>query len=206
MSSRTVLIGYNVRGRRVVAALRESGCTTGFTVVDSDPRRAEQAVLEGVHAVVGPCWRLRTLWLAGAHTADHIVVAVQDDDMAQRIISAVRSINDGATIITIAGGSEPQPVVKYLGADHIVNVSQADEWAPDAERPHDRGHAFADLEWTVAERAVTHDEIGCSPLDCRHQVLAVVRRGQRLWAEDPAVAVLRGEDRLLVVTPGPPRT
>lgn len=64
MSSRTVLVGYNVRGRRVVAALRESGRTTGFTVVDSDP---EQAVMAGVHAVVGPCWRLRTLWLGRAH-------------------------------------------------------------------------------------------------------------------------------------------
>lgn len=205
MSSRTVLIGYSVRGRRVVAALRESGRTTGFTVVDSDPRRAEQAVLEGLHAVVGPCWRLRTLWLAGAHVADHIVVAVPNDDLAQRIISAVRSINDGATIITVTPSSEPHQTAKYLGADHVVNVSQVDEWAPDAEHPHDGGHAFADLEWTVAERSVTHDEIGCSPLDCRHQVLAVVRRGQRLWAEDPAVAVLHGEDRLLVVSPGPPR-
>ncbi|NGY66496.1 hypothetical protein G7043_47220 [Lentzea sp. NEAU-D13] len=62
-------------------------------------------------------------------------------------------------------------------------------------------HEFAH-EWTVAERAVTHDEIGCSPLDCRHQVLAVVRHGQRLWTEDSTVAVLRGENRLLVVSPG----
>ncbi|MFC3897069.1 NAD(P)-binding protein [Lentzea rhizosphaerae] len=204
MSSRTVLIGYNVRGRRVLAALRESGCTTGFTVVESDPQRAEQAVMAGVHAVVGPCWRLRTLWLAGAHTADHVVVAVPDDDMAQRIISAVRSINEDATITVVHSSRRPQ-VVEHLGADHVANVSQAYEWAPDAECPHDSGHAFADLEWTVAERAVTHDEIGCSPLHCRHQVLAVVRHGQRLWAEDPAVAVLCGEDRLLVVCPGPPQ-
>ena len=205
MSSRTVLIGYNVRGRRVVAALRESGRTTDLTVVDSDLQRAEQAVEVGVHAVVGPCWRLRTLWLAGAHVADHVVVAVQDDDMAQRIISAVRSINEDATIITVAPGSEPHQMAEHLGADHFVNVSRVDEWAPDAERPHDGGNALAGLEWTVGERAVTHDEIGCSPLDCRHEVLAVVRSGQRLWAEDPVVAVLRGEDRLLVVSRGLPR-
>jgi hypothetical protein len=204
MSSGTVLIGYGVRGRRVVAALRESGRTTGFTVIDSDPQRAEQAVMEGVHAVVGPCWRLRTLWLAGAHTADHIVVAVRDDDMTQRIVSAVRSINEDATIITVARSSEPHEMVRYLGADHVVNVSQFDEWTPDAERPHGGGHASADLEWTVAERAVTHNEIGCSPYDCRHQVLAVVRGGQRLWTEDPAAAVLRGDDRLLVVSPETP--
>lgn len=122
--------------------------------------------------------------------------------MAQRIICAVRSINDGCHDLTVAPSSEPHQMVGYLGADRVVDVSQVDEWALDAERPHDGGHAFADLEWTVAERAVTHDEIGCSPLDCRRQVLAVVRHGQRLWAEDPTVAMLRGEDRLLVVSPG----
>lgn len=56
------------------------------------------------------------------------------------------------------------------------------------------------LAWVVAERAVRRDEIGCSPLTCGHQVLAVVRGGRRIWAEDPAVAALGGDDRLLVLS------
>ncbi|WP_170176069.1 NAD(P)-binding protein [Lentzea flaviverrucosa] len=200
MSSRTVLIGYSVRGRAVVAALRENGYANGFMVVDSDPVRAEQAVLEGVPAVVGPCWRLRTLWLAGAHTADHVVVAVPDDDMAVQVTSAVRSLNETATIITVVRSTEVHELIEHAGADHVVDVRQVYEWVPGAARPQDRGVESADLEWTVTERAVALDEIGRSPLGCGHQVLAVMRHGQRIWAEDPAVAALRDDDRLLVVS------
>ena len=37
MNSHTVLVGYSARGLLVVAVLCESGHTTGFTVVESDP-------------------------------------------------------------------------------------------------------------------------------------------------------------------------
>lgn len=205
VSSRTVLIGYSVRGRAVVAALRENGHANGFMVVDSDPVRAEQAVLEGVPAVVGPCWRLRTLWLAGAHDADHVVVAVPDDETAVRITSAVRSLNETATIITVVRSSEVRELIEDAGADHVVDVRQVYEWVPGAARPQDRGGESADLEWTVTERAVTLDEIGRPPLSCGHQVLAVLRHGQRIWAEDPAAA-LRDDDRLLVVSSRPVTT
>ncbi|WP_330275922.1 NAD-binding protein [Lentzea sp. NBC_00516] len=200
MSSRTVLIGYSVRGRAVVAALRANGHANGFTVADSDPVRAEQAVLEGVPAVVGPCWRLRTLWLAGAHTADHVVVAVPDDETAVRITSAVRSLNETATIITVVRSSEVRELVEHAGADHVVDIRQVYEWAPGAVPPQDGGGESPDLEWTLTERAVTQDEVGRSPLVCGHQVLAVMRHGQRIWVEDSKVGVLRDDDRLLVVS------
>jgi hypothetical protein len=200
VSSRTVLIGYSVRGRVVVAALRENGHANGFMVVDSDPVRAEQAVLEGVPAVVGPCWRLRTLWLAGAHTADNVVVAVPDDETAVRTTSAVRSLNETATIITVVRSSEVRELIEHAGADHVVDVRHVYEWVPGAARPQDGGGGSPDLEWTLTERAVTLDEVGRSPLGCGHEVLAVMRHGQRIWTEDPAVAVLRDDDRLLVVS------
>lgn len=200
VSSRTVLIGYSVRGRAVVAALRANGHANGFTVADSDPVRAEQAVLEGVQAVVGPCWRLRTLWLAGAHTADHVVVAVPDDETAVRITSAVRSLNETATIITVVRSSEVRELIEHAGADHVVDIRQVYEWAPGAVPPQDGGGESPDLEWTLTERAVTQDEVGRSPLACGHQVLAVMRHGQRIWVEDSTVAVLRDDDRLLVVS------
>ncbi|MFJ8962583.1 NAD(P)-binding protein [Lentzea sp. NPDC102401] len=203
MSSRTVLVGYNVRGRVVVAALRESGHAKGFTVVDSDPVRAEQAVLEGVPAVVGPCWRLRTLWLAGVDTAGHVVVAVPDDEMVVRITSAVRSLNATATIITVVRSAEARGLVEHAGADHVVDIRQVNEWIPGAAPPQDVGGEKPELEWTVTERAVTRDEVDRPPLACGHQVLAVLRHGQRIWVDDPAVAVLRGDDRLLVVSSRP---
>ncbi|MEV6236644.1 NAD(P)-binding protein [Lentzea sp. NPDC051838] len=203
MSSHTVLIGYGVRGRVVVTALHEGGKSTGFTVVDSDPVRAEQAVLDGLHAVVGPGWRLRTLWLAGVHDADHVVVAVADDAMAVRITSAVRCLNQTATVVTVIHSEELRQLIEYIGADHVVDVGQVTEWAPGAQAQR-TGRAFSDQEWTVAEREVAQDEVGSSPLACGHQVLAVLREGERFWAEDPAVVLLREGDRLLVLRRGAP--
>ncbi|MCG8922535.1 NAD(P)-binding protein [Lentzea sp. CC55] len=200
-----MLIGYSVRGRVVVAALRENGLATGFTVVDPDPVRAEQAVLEGVPAIVGPCWRLRTLWLAGVHTADHVVVAVPDDEMAVRTTSAVRSLNATAMIITIVRSAEIHRLVEHAGADHVVNIRRVDEWAPGAEPPQDDGGGFAGFEPTLTERAVTQDEVDRPPLGCGDQVVAVRRDGRRLWVDDPAVAALRDGDRVIVVSAGPVR-
>jgi hypothetical protein len=201
MRSRTVLIGYSVRGRLILSALLADGRASDVTVIDSDARRAEQAALEGLHAVVGTCWRLRTLWMAGVHAADHVVVAVPEDDQAERITAAVRSVNDNATIILVVRDSEPHGAIDHLGADHVLNARQAWLWKPDAPKPERGGGAFAEAGWTVVERAVTNGEVGRSPLDCDHQVLAVLRDGRRLWIEDPAAAVLRDGDRVLVVSP-----
>ena len=205
MSSHTVLIGYGVRGRVIVTALHEGGKSTGFTVVDSDPVRAEQAVLDGLHAVVGPGWRLRTLWLAGVHDADHVVVAVADDAMAVRITSAVRCLNQTATVVTVIHSADSRRLIEYIGADHVVDVRQVPEWTPGVQGQRGGGRAFSDLEWTVAEREVAQDEVGSSPHACGHQALAVLRDGERRWVEDPAVAVLREGDRLLVLRRGTPR-
>ncbi|WP_330277054.1 NAD-binding protein [Lentzea sp. NBC_00516] len=136
----------------------------------------------------------------GAHTADHVVVAVLDVHESQRITAVARSVNDDATIIAVVHGSETHETVDYPGVDHVVNGCQVAEWVPDLPEPQSNGSAFADDEWSVAERAVTNDEVGRSPLDCAQQVLAVLRHGRRRRVEDPAVAVLRDDDRLLVVS------
>lgn len=200
VSSRTVLIGYSVRGRAVVAALRANGHANGFTVADSDPVRAEQAVLEGVAGGGRTLLASTHLVVGRLHTADHVVVAVPDDETAVRITSAVRSLNETATIITVVRSSEVRELVEHAGADHVVDIRQVYEWAPGAVPPQDGGGESPDLEWTLTERAVTQDEVGRSPLVCGHQVLAVMRHGQRIWVEDSKVGVLRDDDRLLVVS------
>lgn len=62
------------------------------------------------------------------------------------------------------------------------------------------------IEFLGADHVLTADqtdEIDCAPRTCGHQVPAVVRDGRRVWAEDPAVAALRGDDRLLVLSSAP---
>ncbi|RAS67330.1 Trk K+ transport system NAD-binding subunit [Lentzea atacamensis] len=200
MGSRTVLIGYSARGRAVVSALRGEGHAAQLSVVDADPERVAQAAVDGVHVVTGHGWRLSVLWSAGVHTADHVVVAVADDAMAIRITAIVRSMNETATVIGVVRDTELHGLVEFLGADHVLGPVEAVEWAFGLSDVPCEGSGLQDLEWTVAERAVMREEIGCSPLSCGHQVLAVVRDGRRVWVDDPSVAELRGGDRLLVLS------
>ena len=200
MGSRAVLVGYSARGRAVVSALRCEGHATELTIIDADPERVEQAEVDGVSAVVGSGWRLSVLWSAGVHNADQVVVAVRDDAMAMRITSIVRSLNETATVISVVRDPELHELVSYLGADLVLGAVEAAEWAFGSSEVPAEGSGLPDLEWTVAERAVAREEIGCSPLECGNQVLAVVRDGTRIWAEDPSVATLRDDDRLLVLS------
>ncbi|MEU3648832.1 NAD(P)-binding protein [Lentzea sp. NPDC034063] len=200
MSSRAVLVGYCARGRAVVSALRCEGFVTDLTVVDADPERVEQAEVDGVHGVVGLGWRLNVLWAAGVHTADYVVIAVRDDVMAMRITSVVRSLNETVRLICVVRDPELYELVSCIGADNVLGPVEAAEWGfgTSGHLPEDGG--LPELEWVVAERPVARQEIGCSPFECGNQVLAVVRDGRRIWAEDPSVATLRDDDRLLVLS------
>lgn len=198
MRSHAVLIGYGARGRVVLSALFAGGHATDFTVIDSDPERVAQAGMDGVHAVAGEGWRLDVLWSAGVHTSDHIVVAVTDDALAVRITSVVRSMNEAATITTLVRSAQLHELIEFLGADHVLVADRVGEWALKIESlPYEE---LPDLEWAVTERPVMPDEVGSSPLECGNEVLAVVRDGQRIWAEDPTVGELRGDDRLVVLS------
>ncbi|MFD5825296.1 NAD(P)-binding protein [Lentzea sp. NPDC060358] len=201
MRSHAVLVGYSTRGRVVLSTLFAAGHATDFTVVDSDPGRVAQAEVDGVRAVVGEGWRLDVLWAAGAHTSDHVVVAVTDDALALRITSVVRSVNEDATITTVVRSEELRELIEFLGADHVLAAEGVGEWSRAMARvPHER---HPQPEWTVLRRPVARDEIGSSPLACGSEVLAVFREGRRIWVEDPAVGELRHDDVLVVLSSAP---
>ncbi len=201
MRSHAVLIGYSARGRIVLSTLFAGGHATDFTAVDSDPERVVQAGVDGVRAVAGEGWRLDVLWSAGVQTSDHIVVAVTDDASALRITSVVRSLNEDATITTLVHSTHLQELVEFLGADHVLAADRVGDWA--LEMDSLVCGQLPELEWSVLERPVMQDEVGSSPLECGNDVLAVVRAGQRIWAEDPEVEELRGDDKLVVLSSGP---
>ena len=201
MRSHAVLIGYSARGRVVLSALIAGGHATDFTIVDRDPERVAQAELDGVPAVAGEGWRLGVLWSAGVHAADHVVVAVTDDALALRITSVVRSLNETATVTTVVRSTQLHELIEFLGADNVLAADQVAEWTLEAESL--LAEQLPELEWVVTERPVVSDEVGSSPLECGSQVLAVVRDGQRIWVEDPAVGELRGDDRLVVLSSTP---
>lgn len=124
-----------------------------------------------------------------------------DDALALRITSVVRSLNETTTITTLVRSTQLNELIKFLGADHVLVADRVGGWALEAEELVPDG--LPGFEWVVLERRVLRDEVGSSPLECGNEVLAVLRDGQRIWVEDPAVEELRGDDRLVVLTSAP---
>ncbi|RAS67331.1 Trk K+ transport system NAD-binding subunit [Lentzea atacamensis] len=199
MTSHIVVVGYGDGGRVVLRALQFDPRPSTTTVVDVNPARADLAKMDGADVVVGPGWRLETLWEAGAHEAEHVVVAVSDDAATLRVTSVVRSLNEEATVTAIVRSPEISELMQYLGADHVLTEDELVEWfmaLPDDSVTSATADGPA---LVVVERAVQRDEVGRRLSECGPQVLAIIREGRRVWPEDPAADRLRPGDLLVVL-------
>ncbi|MEV6236673.1 NAD(P)-binding protein [Lentzea sp. NPDC051838] len=203
MASHIVLIGYGDSGRVLLRALQFDPRRARPTVIDVDPERVEQARADGADAVLGFGWRLTTLEAAGVPEAAHVVVAVSDDALALRITSVVRSLNEGITVTTVVRSRNLVDLIQYLGADHVLTEDEFVEWYLEL-RPESDGSPSDVDDLVVLERAVGLDEIGRLPSECGPEVLAVIRDGRRVWAEDPSADRLRSGDLLVVLDSVPP--
>ena len=203
MASHIVLIGYGESGRVLLRALQFDPRRTRPTVIDVDPAKVEQARKDGADAVLGFGWRLATLEAAGVPDAAHVVVAVSDDALALRITSVVRSLNEGITVTTVVRSRNLVDLIQYLGADHVLTEDEFVAWY--MELPPESVDPLPDVDdLVVLERAVGRDEIGRLPSECGPEVLAVIRDGRRVWAEDPSADRLRSGDLLVVLDSVPP--
>ena len=203
MASHIVLIGYGESGRVLLRALQFDPRRTRPTVIDVDPVRVEQARADGADAVLRFGWRLATLEAAGVPEAAHVVVAVSDDALALRITSVVRSLNEGITVTTVVRSRNLVDLIQYLGADHVLTEDEFVAWY--MELPPESVDPLPDVDdLVVLERAVGCDEIGRLPSECGPEVLAVIRDGRRVWAEDPSADRLRSGDLLVVLDSVPP--
>ncbi|MFI9415200.1 NAD-binding protein [Nocardia gamkensis] len=205
MSAHTIVIGYGSAGRSAAHAVFGGTIGSNLVVVDTDTARTTEASRDGADAVVGDGRDLTVLLDAGVAAAARVAVAVSDDRDAVRITSAVRGLNNDATICTLLRSTGWKSIAKYLGADQVVVTSELagrllglSLRRPDL--PARFGHALrSDLAVVVTERAVRGTEIGQRPTRCGSLVLAVVRGGRTRWRDDPGVARLRVSDRLIVL-------
>jgi Trk K+ transport system NAD-binding subunit len=205
MASHTVLIGYGDTGRVAADVLTVDHPMPRLVVIDTDPDSLRLVTRHGGTPVLGDGADLGVLRNANAHNATQVIVAVADDAAAVRIIAAVRWINAAATIITVVRHPRWRSLAQAVGADQVVvaeqivgrllGLSVRQPAQADRIRQMDAG----DLGLAVAERAVRDSEIGRAPSECGALVLAVVRGGERVWLDDPDVASLRPDDRLLVL-------
>ncbi|MBF6302066.1 NAD-binding protein [Nocardia amamiensis] len=210
MAAHTIVIGYGSTGRSAAHAVSDGGLGSDLVVVDTDTARTTEARRDGATTVLGDGHDLTVLHQAGVAHAERIAVAVSDDHSGVRITSAVRGLNNDASICTLLRRSGWKSIAEYLGADQVVVTGELtgrllglSVRRPDLPAQFDRA-LRSHSELVVAERAVRSSEIGQCLSLCGPLVLAVARGGRIHWRDDPGEARLRASDRLLVLRASSP--
>ncbi|MCH9722428.1 MAG: potassium channel family protein [Actinomycetia bacterium] len=199
----TVVVGYGTKGRTAVAAMIAGGVPPAeIVVVDTDQSALERAKAAELVTVRGDANRSDVLRVAGAQHAAAIVVATNSDPTSVLVTLTARELAPKAQIIASVREAENRHLLLQSGADSVVVSSETAgrllglatskpavvEMIEDLITPH--------TGVVIAERPVEDKEVGGSP---RHLpgMLGVVRGGQLLRFDDPAVDALEREDRLL---------
>ncbi len=202
----TVVVGYGTKGRTAVTAMIGEGVPPAeIVVVDTEQGVLDRAEAAGLVTVRGDANKSDILRLASAQHAKSIVVATNSDPTAVLVTLTARELAPNATIIAAVREAENRHLLKQSGADSVVVSSETAgrllglatskpsvvEMIEDLLTPQE---GFA-----IAERDVETKEVGGSPRHLTDIVLGVVRGGELVRVDAPAVDALEKGDRLLYV-------
>jgi voltage-gated potassium channel len=207
VTNQTVVVGYGTKGRGVLTTLRDCGAA-GDTVlvVDHDQQEVSAANRAGVAAVAGDATRREVLEEAQIDRASRVIVAVGRDDTAVLITLTARQLNGSATIIAAVRESENEPLLRQSGADQvIVSEDAAGRMLGIAAMEPGAGRVIAGLlggGLDLTERRPAAAELGRPARQAAGTVIAVLRGGMLLVADDPQADALQDGD--VLVTAGYP--
>ncbi len=202
----TIVVGYGTKGRTAVAAMvGDEIAPADIVVVDEDPAALERAKSAGLVTVRGSATDSEVLRLASAQHAKAIIVATNRDDAAVLVTLTARELAPNAKIIAAVREAENQHLLEQSGADSTVVTSEtagrllgiAVQTPSVVEMMEDL--LTPDAGFAIAEREVETKEVGGSPRHNPDIVLGVVRGGELLRVDDPAVDALELGDRLLYI-------
>lgn len=112
-----IICGFGRVGRNAAAELRRSGAP--FVVVDRNPDRAEQAIHEGMLAVIAESTRDETLRDAGVERARGLLAALATDADNLFTILSAKALNPRLYVATRAAEEEAEAKMKRAGADAV---------------------------------------------------------------------------------------
>lgn len=201
-----VVVGYGVKGRSAVRALREDGVPAEqIVVVDPDRRALTDAGRDGYTTVVGSGTHSAVLREALADRAHAVIIATNSDEANVLITLTARELAPNAVISAAVREAENIPLLRRGGADQVVTSSDAaGRMLGLATRSPQVVDVFEDLLTSdaglrLAERPAAADEVGRGPRECSDPVLAVIRDGRLLRFDDPAATPIHAGDRLITV-------
>jgi voltage-gated potassium channel len=202
----TVIVGFGTKGRSAAETLMRTGVAQDrIVIVDPGASVVDQANADGYAAIAGDATRSETLLRARADRARQVIISTARDDTAVLVTLTARQLSKSARIVASVREMENVPLLRQSGADAVITSASAvgrllgmSMISPSA------GAVMEDLiqpgsGLAMRERPVTQQEAGRSPRECEDLVVSVIRGHRLLGFDDPEVAVLNLEDRLVVI-------
>ncbi|CUU55479.1 voltage-gated potassium channel [Parafrankia irregularis] len=201
-----VVVGYGVKGRSAVRALRADGVPADqIVVVDPDQHALAEAGRDGLTTVVGSGTRTAVLREALTERARAVIISTDSDEANVLITLTVRDLAPNAVVVAAVREAENIPLLRRGGADQVVTSSDAaGRMLGLATRSPRVVDVFEDLLTSevglrLTERAAAEQEVGRGPRECLDPVLALVRAGRLIRYDEPEAAPIRRGDRLITV-------
>ena len=206
----TVVIGYGMKGRSAVAALKDQGHDASkIVVVDTNSTNIKAATSDGCAGILGDARREEVLRRAEVHNAHKVVVATDRDDTSVLVTLTARRLAPRATIAAAAREEQNIAVLRQSGADVVIPTAESagrllglSIQAPGAgELIEDLLEPVAGLQ--IREREITPSEVGLSPARLTAQgeiVLTVIRSGISHRFDSGGVRVFQPGDQIVVIT------
>jgi voltage-gated potassium channel len=206
----TVVIGYGMKGRSAVAALKDQGHDPAkIVVVDTNGTNIKAATSDGCAGILGDARREEVLRRAEVQHAHKVIVATDRDDVSVLVTLTARRLAPDATIAAAAREEQNIPVLRQSGADVVIPTAESagrllglSIQAPGAgELIEDLLEPVAGLQ--IKEREITPAEVGLSPARLTAQgeiVLTVIRNGMSHRFDSGGVRVFQPGDQIVVIT------
>ncbi len=209
VKNHTVVIGFGMKGRSAVQALKDQGYPADhIVVVDTNGASIKAATAAGCVGILGDARREEVLDQASLSAADRVIVAADRDDTNVLVTLTARRLAPNATIAAAAREGQNIGVLRQGGADVVIPTAEAagrllglSIIAPNA------GEVIEDLLEPVAglqivERDVSRMDIGLSPARLIAQgeiVLTVIRNGVSHRFDSGKIRVLQPGDVVVVI-------
>lgn len=207
----TVIVGFGTKGRSAAETLMRTGITQDqIVIVDPTPAVVEQANADGYAGVVGDATRSSVLLRARVDRARQVVISTQRDDTAVLVTLTARQVSKKVRIVASVREEENVPLLRQSGADSVItSASAVGKLLGLSMVSPSSGSVMEDLiqqgtGLTLRERPVTKAEAGRSPRESDDLVVSVIRGHRLLGFDDPEVATLQLEDRVVVIRRTPP--
>ncbi len=119
LADHVIIAGYGQAGRGLARALAEQAVP--HLIVTLSPEGAREAEQEELRVLRGNYARRYELLLAGVRRARLLVVADDDREMTQRVVSAARALNPELQIVARTRLDSGIATLRHAGAEHVVS-------------------------------------------------------------------------------------